>query len=78
MNEAVALARQAVTLEPDNAGYWVDLGQLQLSLDRTDDARDAAERGLAVARSANTKELAASFMRRVEQQARLAETRENR
>jgi len=77
MDEAVALASQAVTLEPDNVGYWVDLGQLQLSLDRPDDARDAAERGLAVARGANTKELAASFMRRVEQQARLTETRES-
>ncbi|MFH1269030.1 MAG: tetratricopeptide repeat protein, partial [Planctomycetota bacterium] len=62
-SEAVPLARRAAELEPDNPGYWLDLGKLLLRLDRPREAREAGERGLAAARSASVRRAVEAFLR---------------
>lgn len=62
ITEAVQHAQEAVALEPENSHYWVDLGQLLVGLQRFAEARQAAERGLAVAGSLAARERASSFL----------------
>ncbi len=67
LEEALPLMRTATELEPDNVGYWVDLGKLLLRLNRSDEAREVGRRGLAVApRSAGSRELLEAFLRGLE------------
>lgn len=62
LEEALRLARRATGLEPDDPGYWVDLGRLLLRLQSPIEARTAGERASTVARSARERAWAASFL----------------
>ena len=77
LEEAVSLAEKTIELEPDNPGYWVDLGYLLLKVDRPRDARAAGGRALAVARESRTRKLAASLLQSVEHYERHPATRED-
>jgi len=52
LTEAHTLAKKAVELEPAEASTWAQLGQVRLKMDRPDEARDALEQAIPLARSA--------------------------
>jgi tetratricopeptide (TPR) repeat protein len=62
-DEALPLAQRATELEPDDPAFWVDLGRLLVSLRRPAEARTAATKGLAVARSVGSRKLVDAFVR---------------
>ena len=55
LDEAVSLAAEAVELEPDKVGYWVDLGRWLLEDGRDAEARVAGRRALVAARDPATR-----------------------
>jgi tetratricopeptide (TPR) repeat protein len=61
--EALRLMKRATELEPENAAYWADLGNLLIRSSRSTEAREAGERGLEKAGSARSRELLQAFLR---------------
>ena len=60
--EALALAQTATELEPNVPAHWVALAEVRLAMNRPDEARDAAERGLASARDEEERGLVTTFL----------------
>jgi tetratricopeptide (TPR) repeat protein len=69
--DAVPLLRRATELEPATAVNWVSLGQLLLLVNRPEEAREAAKKGLAHARSASSRELFESLFLDIERRSQL-------
>jgi len=63
VTDALPLQQRATELEPENPLYWLELGRLLASLNRTRESREAGERGLATARSASARGLVEAFLR---------------
>jgi tetratricopeptide (TPR) repeat protein len=66
LQDALPLLRRATELEPDFAVHWANLGTLLLQMDRPEDAREATKQGLALARSAGSRELFESLLLEIE------------
>jgi tetratricopeptide (TPR) repeat protein len=67
LEEALRLTQRAIELEPTNSFLYLNAGQFSLSLNRIDDARSYAERGLTVPGETKAKGLLQSFLNRLHQ-----------
>jgi tetratricopeptide (TPR) repeat protein len=64
-DEALALLVRTTELDPEDPAYWVDLGRFLSGMNRTVEARQAGESGLAVARSAGARRLVEAFLNEI-------------
>ena len=60
--EALELARTATDVEPNVPAHWVALAEVRLAANRPEEARRAAERGLAGARNDEERRLVTTFL----------------
>lgn len=64
-DDALTLLVRTTELEPEDPAYWVDLGRFLSGRNRTVEARQAGEKGLAVARSVSARRLVEKFLNEI-------------
>lgn len=65
LDQALGIARRAISLEPGTSWYYVNAGQILLMLERPDEARQLAEKAVALAQSTEEETYAQSFLNEV-------------